>query len=77
MPDKTVVVAKFGGEAEAQVARTRLEAEGIACFLVDLSMPRFPGVRGAGSGGWELRVPASEFQRAIRALNATSEEEDT
>lgn len=71
MPESMVVVATFAKEAEAQVARTRLEAEGIPCVLIDLSVPHFPGVRGAGSGGWEIRVDPSYFQAAIRALNVS------
>jgi hypothetical protein len=67
-----VIVASFGNEAEALLARSRLDAEGIPSMIqrddAGGMYPQFQGVRGL-----KLRVPA-EFADSARELLGTTDE---
>jgi hypothetical protein len=68
MSDKYVAVAGYGGSVEAEIARGRLESEGIPVFVSgDLTANAFSGFGSVG-GTVELRVPAEHLARAIRIL---------
>jgi hypothetical protein len=63
MSSDFVTVANYSGPVEAHLARTKLESEGIPCFVTDEVYVQvnwlFPNV-----GGVKLKVPAEEAQRA-------------
>jgi hypothetical protein len=67
MSDAFVTAAAFSDAAEAEVARARLEAEGIRARLLD----DVAGLPGAISRV-ELRVPPADAERALALLNASS-----
>jgi ribosomal protein S27AE len=62
--DDFVTVATFARPVEAHLARTKLESEGIPCFVTDEQLVQvnwlFPNV----IGGVKLKVPASYAPRA-------------
>jgi Putative prokaryotic signal transducing protein len=68
MSETYVTVAGFGESVKAEIARGRLESEGIPVFLSgDLTANTFSGFGSVG-GSVELRVPAEHLARAIRIL---------
>ena len=63
-----VKVASFSQPFEAHLARTRLEAEGIACVVSDEYLVRVDWLLSNAIGGVKLMVPAGEAARAREAL---------
>jgi len=70
MSNEFVTVANYGRPVDAHLARTKLESEGITCFVTDEVFVQvnwlFPSV-----GGVKLKVPAEEAQRAKDILRPT------
>ena len=70
MSIKFVTVANYSRPVDAHLARTKLESEGITCFVTDEVFVQvnwlFPSV-----GGVKLKVPAEEAQRAKDILRPT------
>jgi hypothetical protein len=76
VPEKLVTVATFTQPLEAQIARGRLEAEGIMTFLTgDLTPSTFAGLSGIG-GLTELKVPEKGAERAMAILAECMGEEE-
>jgi len=71
MTDGTRVVKSFKSEAEAHLACSRLNAEGIQA-----AVHRFSRYRAIASGGWLLRVHANDFARAESILKRINPEID-
>ena len=73
MSEKLVTVATFGFPVEAHLFRTRLEEEGITCFIqnenVNLWGRGFVGA--AGSFSIELQVRESDVDKAIQIIKET------
>jgi hypothetical protein len=75
MPEKFVTVASYTQPIEAQLAKGRLEDEGIKVFLTgDLTANTFSGLGGLG-GQVQLQVPEADVKRAEEILAACAEEE--
>jgi hypothetical protein len=73
--DKYVTVAGFTGSVEAEIARGRLESEGIPAFVTgDLTASTFSGFSNLG-GRIELRVPAEHLARAVQILSVCGDAE--
>ncbi len=64
-----VVLRAFRDVPEALLAKGRLEASGIECFLADENMVRMDWFISNLLGGVKLMVQPSEFSRASRILN--------
>jgi hypothetical protein len=70
MSDEMVLLAIFGNPVEAELARARLEDEGIrAAVMGATSGDLFAGM-GVGVSNVQLLVPAAERERALRVLDA-------
>ena len=64
MSDRLVTIARFSTPIEAQLARARLEAEGIPCYLANEAHAQMNG----GLGGVQLQVAEGNAQSASEAL---------
>jgi hypothetical protein len=69
-PDaRFVPLANFPNALEADIARARLEAEGIPVLVKGLHVGLFgAGFQGLTVGGVELLVPSPELERARRLI---------
>jgi Putative prokaryotic signal transducing protein len=75
MGDKTVVVAHFGDPVEAELAKNRLEAEGIRAFLgTENTAGLFAGM-GLTFGGISLHVTEPDLARAAAMLDTPADDE--
>ncbi len=74
--DDLITLATFGNELEAQVARTKLESDGIEAFVADDVTLRMNGFWSAALGGVKLRVRRRDEAEAKRSLeeNVSTEE---
>jgi Putative prokaryotic signal transducing protein len=70
-----VLLRRFRDIPEALLAKGRLEASGIECFLADENMVRMDWFISNLLGGVKLFVEPSDFSRASGLLNETSEDE--
>jgi hypothetical protein len=69
-PDELVTVASFPDVPEAQLARERLELEGVQAFVIDaLTAGVMPYLAGS-TGGVRLQVVAKDAERAREILGA-------
>ncbi len=68
MSDTAVVIATFASPVEAEIARTQLEEQGVACRLDDINTVSTDPLLGAAVGGIKLRVPADQAERASKVL---------
>ena len=67
-PDDLVTVASFPDVPEAQLAKERLELEGIQAFVVDaLTAGVMPYLTGS-TGGVRLQVTSKDAERAREVL---------
>ncbi len=64
MDDRLVTVARFARAIDAQLAKARLEADGVPCHLLNEASAQLDG-----SGGVDLQVP-TELARAASELLA-------
>jgi hypothetical protein len=64
-----VVLRAFRDVPEALLAKGRLQASGIECFLADENMVRMDWFISNLLGGIKLMVQPSEFSKASRVLN--------
>lgn len=65
MAEKWVPIARFRNLSEAHIVRSRLEADGIPCFLADENMG---WLYTAALGGLTLKVPESQKDAAAKIL---------
>lgn len=63
-----VTAATYWQPMDAQMARIRLESEGIACMLLDENLVAMQWLYANAVGGIKLQVPAGELTRARKAL---------
>jgi hypothetical protein len=71
MADKTIVIATFDNEAEAEMARGFLQMQGIKSFITkDDVGGMYPGLQATGTGV-SLRVRPRDAGRATEALRET------
>jgi hypothetical protein len=75
MPDydlaKLVTVATFTSPWEAQLARARLESEGIVAMIADENLIRMDWMISAAVGGVKLQVGEADAHAAVEALHRT------
>jgi hypothetical protein len=71
LPEKRdlVLLRRFRDVPEALLAKGRLEASGIECFLADENMVRMDWFISNLLGGVKLLVEPSDFSKASRVLN--------
>jgi hypothetical protein len=72
MAEPTVALAAFANPVEAELARNRLEAEGIPAFLIDTSATNV--FFGMGIAAVKLYVPEAELERARAILASPGED---
>jgi hypothetical protein len=73
MSDELVTIATFETPVEAELARMRLEAEEILCFVHGAHMAGMQ-VFGLSVGGVHLRVRPEDAELALEILEAPLEE---
>jgi len=66
---KLVTLKVFHDYFEANLVKSRLEYEGITCFLWDENITSIDRIYHAAMGGIKLNVPALEVERAVAVLN--------
>lgn len=66
--DRLVTVAAFSLPHEAHLARLRLDAEGIPCFVVDENIVAINWLYSNAIGGVKVQVPQSFAEQAIAVL---------
>jgi len=74
-PNDLVTVAKFQTPAEAELAKERLEAEGIPVFLKNEMAVGVMPYLGSALGGIELQVPERDTATARDLLEPPSEDD--
>lgn len=67
--DETVVIKAFQEPLEANLARMRLEAEGIPCFLADENIVGIQPFYNLPVGGIKLTVREADAERAEAILS--------
>lgn len=70
-----VTIATFDTLPEAYIALGRLQAEAIACRLVDEHMGDFGMPAAIAVGGIKLQVPEEDAQRAVDILSTDRSED--
>jgi hypothetical protein len=68
--DELVTVAAFPDVAEAELARERLELEGIAAFVIDAQTAGVMPFLTGSTGGVRLQVAGTNVARAKEILGA-------
>lgn len=68
MSEELVTVAEFGSPIEAHLVRTRLEEDGIECFIIDEYTPLWFAPIGTGDFSVKLQVRESDKDRALQIL---------
>ncbi|MCL6614978.1 MAG: DUF2007 domain-containing protein [Firmicutes bacterium] len=68
MPEELVLVKSFLWPFEANMAKSRLEADGITCFLFDEEIVTANWLYSTAVGGVKLFVKAGDLERAREIL---------
>lgn len=68
MSEELVTIATFSMAIEADLARAKLESEGIECFLADEHTVTVNWLYSQAVGGVKLQVKEADAQRAIGVL---------
>lgn len=68
MEDKLITIAVHN-YARAEILRTRLEAEGIECYLKNINL-----IHSAISGGVKVKVNSKNLEKALRIVEKVSEQ---
>ena len=68
MSFKPIAVASFGTSAEAHLARTKLEAEGIPCYLTDENIVNANWLYAQAVGGIRLITDEKNAEQATEIL---------
>ncbi len=71
MPEELVTIATFSMAVEADLARAKLESEGIECFLADEHTVTVNWLYSQAVGGVKLQVRESDAQRALEILKGS------
>ncbi|MBK9355886.1 MAG: universal stress protein [Bacteroidales bacterium] len=66
--EKVIVIARYSN-SRALLLKSRLEAEGIDCFLAHQNI-----LQAAVSGGVEIKVRRSDVEKALRVIESSKEE---
>ncbi|MDE2755718.1 MAG: DUF2007 domain-containing protein [Acidobacteriota bacterium] len=71
-----ITIASFDHTLDANLAKTRLEAEGIDCILTDEHITSMNWFWVPAIGGVRLQVRESDAERAVEILEGESDDED-
>ena len=71
-----ITIASFDHTLDANLAKTRLEAEGIDCVLTDEHITSMNWFWVPAIGGVRLQVRESDAERAVEILEGESGDED-
>ena len=74
--DEIVTFRTFYNPMEAEIIRTKLEANGIPSFMADESLGVLYPVYNQGGGGIKLKVFAKDLERSNEVINDTTEPEE-
>jgi hypothetical protein len=74
--DEIVTFRTFYSPMEAEIIRTKLEANGIPSFIADESLGVLYPVYNQGGGGIKLKVFAKDVERSNEVINDTIEPGD-
>jgi len=69
-----VTIAFFSNPIEANIKKTRLESEGITCFLADENMVSIIPIYSLAVGNIKLKVPENEASKALEILQKNTPE---
>lgn len=72
-PEKLVTVATYHEPIGAHLAKTKLESEGIECFLADEHIVRMYSWVSFALGHLKLQVKESDAEKAVAALGREGE----
>ncbi len=72
MGDRFVTIAAFSQSIDAYVVKTRLEDEGIECFLADEHLVSINWLLSDAVGGVRLKVWKEDAERALEIINSES-----
>ncbi len=67
--EKLVTIKQYNQIMEAHIIKSKLEAEGINCFLQDESLVSINWLYANAIGGVKLQVCASDVEKAIKIIN--------
>ena len=68
MEDKLITIAVHN-YARAEILRTRLEAEGVKCYLKNINL-----IHSVISGGVKVRVNSRDLEKALRIVEKVSDQ---
>lgn len=68
MEDKLITIA-IHNYARAEIIRTRLEAEGVECYLKNINL-----IHSVISGGVKIRVASNDLEKALRIIEKISDQ---
>lgn len=72
MGEKLVTIGRFSQPLEAWLAKTKLESEGIECFLMDEHIVTMNWLYSNAVGGVKLKVREEDAEKAKRILSGKS-----
>jgi DNA-directed RNA polymerase subunit M/transcription elongation factor TFIIS len=75
--DSLITVATFSQAVEAHIAKGRLEAEGIDCFIADENIVNMNWLYSNAVGGVKLRVREPDVKRALEIMKPGAVEAET
>lgn len=70
---KLVTLRTFQYAIDAHLLKSKLESEGIPCFLIDENMATMLPHHSMLSGGIKLKVPESHMEEALHSLHVIEE----
>ena len=68
MSGRLITIASFSQPIEAHLTKTRLEADGIECFIFDEHIVRMNWLYSNAIGGVKLQVKEPDVERSIEIL---------
>ncbi len=77
MGEKLITIATFSQAIEAHLCKTKLEAEGIACFIADEHIVSMNWLYSNAVGGVKLQVKEENAEKALAILRQESASRDS
>jgi hypothetical protein len=72
--EEWITIAQFDHPSSSYVLKSRLEAEGIRCFLKDENIANLIPLGGFSAGGIKLQVPLRDGFKALEIYYDTTDE---
>ncbi len=76
MSEKLITVAAFNKGIKAHLSKSKLESEGIECFIADENVVNLNWFLSNAVGCIKLQVKESDAERAVKILKAMVEENE-